>query len=66
MFNYYAAKSDLKNATGVDTSQLANKDNLANLKLEVDKLDIDQSAEWDADKLKPASVDLKKIKWCSR
>ena len=66
MFNYYAAKSDLKNATGVDTSQLANKDNLANLKLEVDKLDIDQSAEWDADKLKPVSVDLKKIKWCSR
>ena len=45
LFNYYAAKSDLKSATGVDTSQLANKDDLANLKLEVDKLDIDESAE---------------------
>ena len=61
LFNYYAAKSDLKSATGVDTSQLANKDDLANLKLEVDKLDIDESAEWDADNLKPVSVDLKKI-----
>ena len=61
LFNYYAAKSDLKSATGVDTSQLANKDDLANLKLEVDKLDIDESAEWDADNLNPVSVDLKKI-----
>ena len=61
LFNYYAVKSDLKSATDVDTSQLANKDDLANLKLEVDKLDIDESAEWDADNLNPVSVDLKKI-----
>ena len=38
----YAAKSDLKNATGVDTSNFANKAALASLKSEVDKLDIDE------------------------
>ena len=36
----YATKSDLKNATVVDTLQFAKKDDLANLKLEVDKLNI--------------------------
>ena len=38
----YAAKADLKNATGIDTSKLAKKVNLANLKSDVDKLDIDK------------------------
>ena len=33
-------KTDLKNATHVDTSSLALKTNLASLKTEVDKLDI--------------------------
>ena len=37
----YATKSDLKNATGVDTLQLAKKGNLLNLKSDVDELDID-------------------------
>ena len=37
----YATKSDLKSATGVDTSQFAKKDNLANLKSEINKLDVD-------------------------
>ena len=36
----YATKADFKNATGVDTSQFANKINLTNLKSNVDKLDI--------------------------
>ena len=36
----YATKSDLKNPTGVHTSKLAKKANLANLKSEVDKLGI--------------------------
>ena len=36
----YATKTDLKNATGVDTSNLAAKSDLVNLKAEVDKLDI--------------------------
>ena len=36
----YATKSDLKNATGVDTSKVAKKVDLANLKSNVDKLDI--------------------------
>ena len=37
-----ATKTDLKNVTHVDTSSFALKTNLANLKTEVDKLDIDK------------------------
>ena len=33
----YATKADLKNATGVDTSKIAKKIDLANLKSNVDK-----------------------------
>ena len=40
----YATKTDLKNVTHVDTSSFALKTNLANLKTEVDKLDIDKLA----------------------
>ena len=49
----YATKTDLKNVTQVDTSSFALEKNLANLKAEVDKLDID--------KLLPVSVDLSKL-----
>ena len=49
----YAAKADLKNVTHVDTSRFALKANLASLKTEVDKLDID--------KLAPVPVDLSKL-----
>ena len=49
----YAAKADLKNVTHVDTSRFALKANLASLKTEVDKLDID--------KLAPVLVDLSKL-----
>ena len=49
----YATKTDLKNLTHVDTSSFALKANLANLKTEVDKLDID--------KLVPVPVDLSKL-----
>ena len=38
----YATNTDLKNATGVDTSKLAAKSNSASLKAEVDKLDVDK------------------------
>ena len=38
----YGTKADLKNATGVDTSDFAKKTDLANLKSDVDKLDIDK------------------------
>ena len=38
----YAAKEDLKNVTGVDTSNSAKKADLADLKSDVDKLDIDK------------------------
>ena len=49
----YATKSDLKKATGVDTSQFAKKDNLGNLKLVVDELDFH--------KLAPVLTDLSKL-----
>ena len=38
----YATKADIKNVSNVDTSSFALKTNLANLKTEVDKLDIDK------------------------
>ena len=57
----YETKSDLKNATGVYTLQFAKKDDLANLKSEVDKLDIDKLSELDGDKLKLFPVDLSKL-----
>ena len=37
----YATKAGLKGATGIDTCNFALKSNLASLKTEVDKLDID-------------------------
>ena len=49
----YATKADLKDATGIDTSNFALKSNLASLKTEVDKLDID--------KLVLVPVDLSKV-----
>ena len=50
----YATKSDLKNATGNDTSKLAAKSALASLKAEADKLDID--------KLKNGPTNLRNLK----
>ena len=38
----YATKSDLKNVSHVDVSSFALKSNLASLKTEVDKLDVDK------------------------
>ena len=38
----YTTKTDLKNATGVDTSSFAKKTDLAKLKSDVEKLDIDK------------------------
>ena len=49
----YATKTDIKNISHVDTSSFALKTNLANLKTEVDKLDID--------KLAPVPTDLNKL-----
>ena len=40
----YATKADIKNISHVDTSSFALKSNLASLKTEVDKLDIDKVA----------------------
>ena len=49
----YATKADIKNITHVDTSNFVSKTNLANLKTEVDKLDIG--------KLKTVPLDLSKL-----
>ena len=51
--NNYATKVDLHNATEIETSKLAGRADLASLKAEVDKLDID--------KLVPVPVDLSKL-----
>ena len=69
----YATKADLKNATGVAKSKFAKKVHLANLKSDVDKLDIDKLKnvptnlsnlkskvdKFDADKSTPVPVDSK-------
>ena len=52
----YATKTDLKNVTHVDTSRLALKTNLANLKTEVDRVDIDKLAAGPADLSKLSDV----------
>ena len=71
----YVTRTDLKNATGVDTSKFAKKVDLANLKSNVDKLDIDKLKnvptnlsnlkskvdKLDVDKLVPAPIDLSKL-----
>ena len=71
----YATKADLKNARGVDASKFAKKVDLANLKFDVDKLDIDELKnlpnnlnnlestvdKFDDDKLVPVLVDLSKV-----
>ena len=49
----YSTKADMKNISHIDTSSFALKTNLANLKTEVDKLDID--------KLAPVPTDLSKL-----
>ena len=49
----YATKTDLKNVTHVDVSSFASKADLASLKTEGDKIDID--------KLKTVPVDLAKL-----
>ena len=49
----YATRADLKDATGIDTSNFALKLNLASLENEVDKLDIA--------KLVPVPVDLRNV-----
>ena len=54
----YATKTDIKNISHVDTSSFALKSNLASLKTEVDKLDID--------KLVPVLVDLSKLRELSK
>ena len=71
----FPAKADLKNATGVDTSKLSKKVNLANFKSVVDKLDIDKlnniptnlsnlkskTDKLDVGKLVPIPADLSKL-----
>ena len=71
----YVTKAELKNATGVDTSKLAKKVDLANLKSNADELDVDKFKNVPAnlsslaikvdklhvDKLVPVPIELSKI-----
>ena len=71
----YAAEADLKNWTGVDTSDFAKKTNLANLKSDVSKLDIykltakpsnlsnlkSKVDKLDVDKIESVPVDLSEL-----
>ena len=71
----YATETDLKNATGVNTSSFAKKTDLANLKSDVDILDIDKLKniptslsnlkskvdKLDVDEIVPVPVDLDKL-----
>ena len=71
----YATKTDIKNILDVDASSFALKSNLASLKTEVDRLDIDKLKslpanlsnlksnvdKLDIDKLAPVPVDLSKL-----
>ena len=68
-FSNYATKADLKNATVVDTSNFAKSVDLASLKSEVNKLDIDKleklpnglnSLKSKVDKLVRVPIDLSK------
>ena len=74
-FSDYATKTDLKKATGAVTSSFARKNDLASLKFDEDKLDIDKSKnvptnlsnlkskvdKLDVDKLVPGPVNLSKL-----
>ena len=71
----YATKTDLKNVTGADTSSFAKKTDLATLKSDADKLDIDKlkniptnlsnlkskAYKLNVDKLAIVPVDLSKL-----
>ena len=71
----YSTKIDLKHATGVDISKFAKNVDLANIKCDIDKLDIDKLKnvtinsrnleskvdKLDVDKLVPVPVDLSKL-----
>ena len=73
----YSTKADVKNATDVDTSDFAKKTDLANLKSDVNKLDIDKLKnvpsnlsnlkskvnKSDVDKLVPVPVDISKLSY---
>ena len=66
----YATKTDLKNATGIDTSSFTKKDDLASLKSNVDKLCIDKLRNFkskvdklDVDKLLLVPFDLSKFSY---
>ena len=74
--SHYAKKSDLKTAAGVDTSKFAKKVDLAHLKSNVNKLDVDKLKnvatnlsnlkckvdKVDVDKLVPFPVDLSNLR----
>ena len=59
--SYYVTKGALKSAAGADTSHFVKKTDLANLKPDVDKLDIDKLKKWHIRKLKTTLIELGKL-----
>ena len=61
----YATKKELENATGIDTSDLAAKEDFIALKAEVDKLDITKltSVQTSLNNLKTKAHDLDVANW---
>ena len=61
--SFYAIKVDFKNATGVDISKFAKRNCFANLKYDVDQLDIDKlkNISTNSSNLKSIPVDKKKM-----
>ena len=59
-------EADLKGATGIDTSSLASKTDLASLKSKWDNLDVDKFKTVSADlsKLNNVDNDVKKVVYC--
>ena len=61
----YATKADLKNATGVDKSKFAKKNDLESLKSEIDTSDIDKlekvPTDWNSLKSKANKSDVDKL-----
>ena len=60
LFNY-TTKADLKGETGVNTSNLAEKSDLASLKTEVDIIDVGKLQIFPEDLSKPSSVVNNKV-----
>ena len=63
---HYATKTELRNATGVDRYKLTAKSDLASLKVELDKIDVDKLQTVPADLSKLSNVVHNEVKLLKR